>query len=209
VFHRRQTSINLPRFHFSEPKNQRPDAELFDMQQVLGRTRDRLLIEQKRLEKELSETRIGQADASQRIFTKLQQTIVERQQVASDISRIQLHLRGGKSVLIDDTAASSPKPSTTKGLASDLSGPGEADKRQGENDEFLVSYRDLCKIAGRRARKNTVRDLLRRNKVNHRGTGPRGVLLFRYSDVLAVWSDDHMRETLPHDENVARRKLPK
>lgn len=122
VFSRHRTSVtsSRPRFQVSDPEGQRQDADLFEMQQVLGRTRDRLWIEQKRLAKQLTETHPGQTDASQRISTKIQQTIVERQQVASDISRIQRHLRGGTSVLIEDTAASNASLSAAKGPRREL-----------------------------------------------------------------------------------------
>ena len=79
----------------------------------------------------------------------------------------------------------------------------------GEDDSFLVSYRDLCQIAGPRLRKNTVCDFLRRQGVTPYKKGPRGMHLFRYSDVVAVWSSGRMRESLPPDENDARQRLPK
>ena len=76
-----------------------------------------------------------------------------------------------------------------------------------EEGEFVVSYRDLCQIAGPRAKKTTVVDFLRRNGVTPHQKGPRGAYLFLYSDVLAVWSDEQLRESLPPDESIARERL--
>ena len=78
-----------------------------------------------------------------------------------------------------------------------------------DDAEFVVSYSDLCQIAGPRTKKNTVVDFLKQSEITPYQTGPRGAHMFRYVDVLAVWSDEHLRESLPSDENTARSRLTK
>lgn len=72
-------------------------------------------------------------------------------------------------------------------------------------DDLLVSVQDLHILTFKRAPINTIRDHLKRKRVNPCGTRARHQKLFRYSDVLPVWDANRLREPLPPEKEAKAR----
>jgi len=113
-----------------------------------------------------------------------------------------VQLRDHTAELISDTKLGDSQPL--------LNGPTKSAEMQGvaainDQDDFLVSIQDLRHIAFSRPPSTTIRDHLKRGGVTQAKVVGRGKHMYRYSEVVTVWSADSLREPLPSEEEAKQR----